>query len=249
MECFRKTWFSNTSRSNANLELLDGTIKHGNKKSKSQGIWGNQHPVNLLRLKILLKQVKWSRILVQWALPEQWGCKRYNLTSLPFSRPLVTFQGGSKIVTVVTLIITVIIAITVFIMNSTYPNLKRALHCTKPFSRHARSDCCQWICYERHCSEPIVGHLSEHLRIECPPDKVNTAEFLGWCGYHRSRLDNIKRALAKQNSFAFLTTKEFGSLLPPQTPFFNLDCRAQFFLHQHSFIVNNCHHCTIKPLQ
>ena len=88
------------------------------KKSKSQGARGNQHPVNLLRLKILLKQVKWSRILVQWALPEQWGCKRYNLTSLPFSRPLVTFQGGSKIVTVVTLIITVIIAITVFIMNS-----------------------------------------------------------------------------------------------------------------------------------
>lgn len=92
--------------------------KKGNKKSKSQGARGNQHPVNLLRLKILLKQVKWSRILVQWALPEQWGCKRYNLTSLPFSRPLVTFQGGSKIVTVVTLIITVIIAITVFIMNS-----------------------------------------------------------------------------------------------------------------------------------
>ena len=91
--------------------------KKGNKKSKSQGARGNQHPVNLLRLKILLKQVKWSRILVQWALPE-WGCKRYNLTSLPFSRPLVTFQGGSKIVTVVTLIITVIIAIIVFIMNS-----------------------------------------------------------------------------------------------------------------------------------
>ena len=84
---------------------------------------------------------------------------------------------------------------------------------------------------------------------------VNAAEVLGWCGDNFDegiasiKIDSMKLALAKQNSFAFLTTQEFVSLLLPYPPFFNLDCRAQFLLHQHSFIVNICHHCTIKPLQ
>ena len=85
LECFRKTWFSNTSRSNANLDFLHCTIEKWQQRNQNLKAL---EATNIQWISCVWKSYssKWSEV-TSWCgvvSTEHWGCKRYNLMSHPF---------------------------------------------------------------------------------------------------------------------------------------------------------------------